>query len=59
MMPRMSLVSGLPSRLSSTSSLVTMALDEMPVAPATRKASLLPQPSAKPKARPAPMLRPR
>ena len=34
-----------------------MALDEMPVAPAMTSASLLPQPSAKPKASPAPTLR--
>ena len=59
MMPRISLVSGLARRRSSTSSFVTMALDEMPVAPAMTKASFVPQPSAKPNASPAPMFSPR
>ncbi len=54
MMPRMSRVSPLASRFSSTSSLVTIADDEMPTAPTMTKASRLPQPSAKPKASPAP-----
>ena len=58
-MPRISRVSGLASRRSSTSSLVTMADDEMPVAPAMISASFAPQPIAKPSARPAPMLRAR
>ena len=44
MIPRISRVSGLPRRRSSTSSFVTMALDEMPVAPAMTSASLVPQP---------------
>ena len=47
---------GWSSRRSSTSSLVTMADDEMPIAPAMTSASLVPQPRAKPKARPPPTL---
>ena len=45
MIPRISRVSGLPRRRSSTRSFVTMALDEMPVAPAMTSASLLPTPT--------------
>ena len=52
MMPRIRPVSGLASRRSSTSSLVTIADDEMPTMPAITSVSRPPQPSAKPEARP-------
>ena len=43
-------------RPGSTSSLVTIAEEEMPIAPASTSASLVPHPTANPKARPPPTL---
>src|SRR5215204_2662802 len=56
MMPRISRLSGLASRRSSTRSLVTIADDEMPTAPATTRASPVPRTSANPNASPPPTL---
>ncbi len=54
MMPRIGLVSGFPMRPRSTSTLVTIADEEMPRTPARTSASEVPQPRAKPNASPAP-----
>ncbi len=59
MMPRIGRVSGLPMRPRSTRIFVTIADEEMPRTPARTSASDVPQPSAKPKARPAPTFRAR
>jgi hypothetical protein len=56
MMPRISRLSALARRRSSTRSLVTMAEEEIPTAPAMTRASLVPQPRAAPRARPPPTL---
>src|SRR4029453_9201743 len=59
MIPRIRRLSGLARRRSSTSSLVAIADDEMPTAPAMTNASRVPHPSAKPSASPPPTLSPR
>ena len=54
--PRITGVSRLGSRFSSISSLVTIALDEVAVIPAMMSASLVPQPTHSPNAKPTPIL---
>ena len=55
-MPRITGVSRLASRRSSISSFVMIALDETAVIPAITSASLPPQPTHMPNAKPTPML---
>jgi hypothetical protein len=57
MIPRIIGVSSLPTRRRSISSLVTIALEEVPIIPAITKVSATPQSSAQPSARPAPKFR--
>ncbi|OUE31022.1 hypothetical protein BFL35_07180 [Clavibacter michiganensis] len=54
--PRIMGVSSFASRFSSMRSFVTMALEEVAVIPAMTSASRVPQPRAKPNAKPTPML---
>ncbi len=57
MIPRIIPVSGLETRRRSRISLVTIAVDEVPIMPAITKISRVPQPSAHPSTRPAPKFR--
>lgn len=54
MMPRIIPVSGFLTRLRSRISLVTIAVDDVPIMPAITKISRVPHPSDQPKIMPAP-----
>ena len=54
MIPRIIPVSGLEIRFRSSSSFVTIAVDDVPIMPATTNISGVPQPSANPSTSPAP-----
>ena len=54
MMPRIIPVSGFLTRFRSRISLVTIAVDDVPIIPAITKISRVPQPRAQPSTSPAP-----